>query len=46
MMAFINPDKENISSVTLSTDYGIAETQNYLKEELNPSIKKYKSVVK
>lgn len=44
MMRLINPDKEN--SHPGSPDYGIAEAQSYLKEETNPSIKKYKSVVK
>lgn len=39
------PDKENIYPVR-SDEYGLTDIKTYLSEETNPSIKKYKSVVK
>lgn len=38
------PDKENLCQG--KSELGLADQKNYLNEELNPSIKKYKSVVK
>ena len=38
------PDKENLYAGR--SEQGLLDQKNYLNEELNPSIKKYKSVVK
>lgn len=39
------PDKENVYPAR-SEEYGLVDIKSYLSEETNPSIKKYKAVVK
>ena len=46
LMGVLCPDKENQGSNAGSSELGLAELGQYLSEEANSSIKKYKSVVK
>ena len=44
-MSVISPQKEN-NPMNRGQQYGLLDIQHYLNEELNPSFKKYKNVVK
>ena len=44
LAAVVCPDKENLNAG--KAELGLLDPKSYLNEELNPSIKKYKSVVR
>lgn len=45
-MGIICPDKENSFGNLKCEEFGLTDAKNYLNEEVNSNIKKYKAVVK